>query len=106
MSLRKYIKRFFLKVVKSFFISGIFCIVFGQPILAQSSLDIFTASGRFGFPQQAGEPVRATNLEYGALLNLKIPVILSKKTIWYNDFTYMYSFVQSEAKLGSGIANP
>jgi len=92
--------------VKPLYLFGIFYFTLLQASLAQSSLDIFTASGRFGFPQQVGEPIKGTNYEYGGLVNLKAPILLSKKTIWYNDLTYVYSFVQSDAELGVGVANP
>ncbi len=81
-------------------------IFLGQEVVAQSSLDLFTYSFRYGFPQTAGEPVSGTNTEFAGLLNIKIPVVISKKTIWYNDFTYVYSNVKSNANLDSDIANP
>jgi len=92
--------------VKPLYLFGIFYFILLQASLAQSSLDLFTASGRFGFPQEAGEPIKGTSSEYGGLVNLKAPIVLSQKTIWYNDLTYVYSYVQSNAELGAGIANP
>ncbi len=77
-----------------------------QEALAQSSLDLVTLSGRYGFPQQAGEPIAGSHSEYGGLFNLKIPLVLSDKTIWYNNITYVYSVVQSDASLGTEISNP
>lgn len=92
--------------MKSIYIISIFCCAFAQTALSQSSLDLFTASGISGFSQQAGEPVAGTNSEYGALLNVKVPLVFSKKTIWYNELTYMYSHIRSDKELGFGIANP
>lgn len=77
-----------------------------QGIYAQSSLDLVTLSGRYGFSQQAGEPIVGENSEYGGLINIKVPIVFSEKTIWYNNATYVYSFVQSDATLGADIANP
>lgn len=88
----------------------IFIVVFAyfisQEIFAQASLDLVTISGRYGFSQQAGEPVVGSNSEYGGLVNLKIPIVLSEKSIWYNNITYVYSVVQSDASLAAEIANP
>lgn len=81
-------------------------VILGQEIEAQSSLDLVTVSGRYGFSQQAGEPIKGENSEYGGLINIKVPLVFSEKTIWYNNLTYVYSFVQTDASLGVDIANP
>lgn len=81
-------------------------IILTQEIEAQSSLDIVTISGRYGFSQQAGEPTLAKNSEIGSLLNLKLPIVLSKKSIWYSSLTYVYSYVQSDGDLEPDVVNP
>ncbi len=73
---------------------------------AQSSLDMATFSGRIGFAQQAGEPIAGNSTEYGALANIKIPVVFSNKLIWYNELSYVYSYVYNQADLPISIANP
>jgi uncharacterized protein DUF6268 len=77
-----------------------------QEAFSQSSLDILTVSGRYGFPQQAGEPVLDRNSEIGTLMNLKLPIVISKNTIWYSSLTYVYSYVQSDGDLEPNVANP
>ena len=90
---------------RSFFIA--FIILFTlQDLKAQSSLDLVTISGRYGFAQQAGEPVSGNNSEIGSLINVKIPIVLSNKSVWYSSVTYVSSFVESDAMLPAEIANP
>lgn len=73
---------------------------------SQSSLDLLTVSGRYGFSQQAGEPIAGNNSEIGSLINVKIPIVLSNKLVWYSSVTYVSSYVKTDAELGVGIANP
>lgn len=57
-------------------------------LCAQSSIDLFTVSGAYGFPSSYEKPLDGKATEIGTLLNLKIPIVLSEKTTWYNDFTH------------------
>lgn len=75
-------------------------------VQAQSDIDLITVSGRYGFPQNAGKPISGTNSEIGMLINVKIPIVISDKTIWFNSITYISSHVESDATLSSEIANP
>lgn len=77
-----------------------------QELKAQSSLDLVTVSGRYGFSQKAGEPVAGNNSEIGSLINVKIPIVLSSKSVWYSSITYVSSHVESDANLGTDIMNP
>jgi hypothetical protein len=56
---------------------------------AQSSIDLLTISGFYGFPSNYSEPLDGQATENGALVNMKIPVVLGEKTTWYNDLSYM-----------------
>jgi len=59
---------------------------------AQSSIDLFTLSGMYGFPSSYTPPLDGKAGESGILTNLKAPVKLSDKTLFYNDLTYfMYN---------------
>ncbi len=59
---------------------------------AQSSIDLFTISGFYGIPAAYSQPLNGKATEAGSLINLKIPVVISDKTVWYNDLTYtLYS---------------
>lgn len=57
---------------------------------AQSSIDIFTISGFYGFSSKYDAPLAGKATESGSLINLKIPLKMNNKTIWYNDFTHTY----------------
>lgn len=54
----------------------------------QSNIDIFTISGRFATPSKYTENYPGKGREIGAMINLKAPIVLSEKTIWYNNLTY------------------
>ena len=56
---------------------------------AQNSIDLLTISGRYGFPQAYDAPFQNEKAtETGAMINLKIPIKLSEKSIWFSNFTY------------------
>jgi len=63
---------------------------------AQPSIDLFTLSGFYGAPSSYTEPLDGKAVESGLLINLKIPVVVSEKTIWYNDFTYTLHSIKSD----------
>jgi hypothetical protein len=59
---------------------------------AQPSIDLFTLSGVYGTPATYQNPLNGKAMESGTLINLKVPIKCSEKTIWFNDFTYtLYS---------------
>ncbi|VAW28845.1 hypothetical protein MNBD_BACTEROID06-1814 [hydrothermal vent metagenome] len=92
--------------MKRAFLIGIITLLNLQKINAQSSLDLVTVSGRYGFTQQAGEPIAGNNSEIGSLINIKIPIVLSSKSVWYSSVTYVSSHVKTDVSLGSEILNP
>ncbi len=55
---------------------------------AQSSIDLLTLSGSYGFPSAYQNPLNGKATEWSSLINLKAPIVINDKTIWYNDFTY------------------
>lgn len=55
---------------------------------AQSSIDLVTIGGSFGFPASYEKPLNGKATEAGSIFNIKVPVKTNDKTIWYNDFTY------------------
>ncbi|MFT6996683.1 MAG: hypothetical protein ACJAQ4_000424 [Cryomorphaceae bacterium] len=61
----------------------------------QERIDLLTVSSRWGQPS-AFNDFDGEAQESGLLLNLKLPVVLSEKTIWYNNFTYTNSAVKSD----------
>jgi len=67
------------------------CYSFGF-LQAQSSIDLFTLSVFQSTSAPYEEPLNGNATESGGLLNLKVPIVLSDKTTWFNDFTYsMYN---------------
>jgi hypothetical protein len=54
----------------------------------QNSIDLFTLSGFYGAPAAYTAPLNGRATESGGLINLKVPIVLSDKTMWYTDFTY------------------
>ena len=69
-------------------------------VMAQSSIDLFTFSGFYGAPSTYQTPPGGRATESGTLLNLKVPVVLSEKTIWYNDFTHTLFNIDTDLSPG------
>lgn len=69
---------------------GIILLLFCISIVlhAQPSIDLFTLSGVIGTPAPYQDPLGGNATESGTLINLKVPIKVSEKTIWFNDFTY------------------
>lgn len=76
----------------------IILLTFGLPfaVSAQSSIDLLTISGLYGFPAGYEKPLDGKAAESGLLVNLKAPVKVSDKTIWYNDFTYTLHSIRTD----------
>lgn len=56
-------------------------------VLAQQSIDLFTASFRHGFTQSTSD-VKGNATENVGMVNLKVPIVLSETTIWFSDINY------------------
>ncbi len=61
--------------------------------MAQSSLDLLTLSYRRGLATDI-DGGGGEGIEDVAFTNMKVPIILNKDNIWYNDLTYQGSFVR------------
>ena len=81
-------------------------ILVGTLAVAQESIDIISISGQYGLPQEYNPQLSEKAQETVGLLNLRIPVVFSEKTIWYSDFTYTYSHITNGLSLSEIIANP
>jgi hypothetical protein len=57
-------------------------------LCAQSSIDLLTIGGSYGFSASYQKPLNGKATELSSLINLKAPIVINDKTIWYNDFTY------------------
>lgn len=73
---------------------------------AQNSLDILTVSGRYGLPQTYDSLLSGKATESGIFAGLTVPVVFTKRTIWYNSLNYFYFHVENEPELSTAIANP
>ena len=81
-------------------------ICFSISLLGQETIDIFTVSGRYGFPQSYDSVYIGKAKEYGAMANLVVPIKFSEKTIWYNSVNYLYFHVTNDEDMPIDIANP
>ena len=70
-------------------------LIFTTSVNGQNAIDLFTISGFYGLPSSYEAPLNGKATESGSLLNLKIPIILNEKTIWYNDVTHTYYSINS-----------
>ena len=75
-------------------------------VLSQERIDIFTMAGRYGLQSPYDPELPKEAGERAALLNLKVPVILSDKTIWYSNFTYTFSMVENGMTFPDSMVNP
>ncbi len=87
----------------TFFVLGI-CTSFS--ISAQSSLDLFTVSGRYGFPQEYESTYTGKATETGMLVNVQLPIPFSESTIWYSQLTNTTFWVNNDNTMPADIANP
>lgn len=69
---------------------------------AQSSIDLLTFSYRYG-PEQPYENGLGRATENGWLINLKIPVVLNEKSIWYSDLTYQHFNVRYSEEIPGAV---
>ncbi len=76
------------------------------PVMSQNSIDLITISGRLGLPSDYDPALKNKARESGGLVNLKIPIVFSDKTIWYSNFTYTYSKVSNGLGLPAEVMNP
>ncbi len=75
-------------------------------ISAQSSLDIFTFSGRYGFPQEYETTYTEKATETGILVNVQAAVSFSESTLWYSQLTFNNFRVNNDISMPADIANP
>jgi len=75
-------------------------------VTAQTDLDIFTLSGRYGFPQEYETTYEKKATETGILANVQMPVPFSESTIWYSQLTFTNFRVNNDITMPDDIANP
>ncbi|MEO0468153.1 MAG: DUF6268 family outer membrane beta-barrel protein [Bacteroidota bacterium] len=84
--------------------------VHAQQNETRQSIDILTISGQYGLPQPYDlNPPRGDATELSGLINLKVPIDLSKgekRSIWYSQLTYNFAQINSDIDLPDGIPDP
>ncbi len=73
---------------------------------SQETLDVFTLSGRYGFPQSYDSIYKSKANEYGAMAALVAPIKMNEKSIWYNSLNYFFFHVGNDEDTPPEIMNP
>ena len=73
---------------------------------AQDRLDLFTLSGRYGFPSSYDSIYQGKGTETGIMASLVAPAKLSEKSIWYSSLNYFYWGVDNDEEMAEDIMNP
>ena len=91
--------------MKKLFLSALTC-CFGVIAVAQSSIDLFSITGRHGFPTEYRNNPGLKGTEGGLMANLKLPIRFNEKFIWYNELTYSNFTVSADTTFGSEVYHP
>lgn len=72
----------------------------------QDRLDLFTLSGRYGFPATYDSIYKGNGTETGVMSSLVAPARLSQKSIWYSSLNYFYWSVNNSEDMPDDVMNP
>jgi hypothetical protein len=75
-------------------------------ISSQSSIDLFTLSGRYGFPQKYETTYDEKATETGILANAQGAIRFDDSTLWYIQLTFNNYRVINDISMPEDIANP
>ena len=75
-------------------------------VFSQQSIDLLTISSRYGTPQSFVDNQVGEATEISTLTNIKVPIVLSEKIIWYSQLTHVYSNVTMNREFPSDIMSP
>ncbi|HKL03114.1 MAG TPA: DUF6268 family outer membrane beta-barrel protein, partial [Cryomorphaceae bacterium] len=78
----------------------------GEMVPAQNSIDIFSIGCRYGAPAAYEPALGEKAVESAILANLKLPVVFTESSIWFNNITYTYSQVASDITVGDQVMSP
>jgi len=81
-------------------------IICSLSVYSQETIDLFTISGRYGLPSPYNPELPEEARESGSLINLKLPVLFSENTIWFNNLTYTFSMVENGMTFPDSMVNP
>ena len=90
--------------MKYLLIIVIICV--SSTVQSQETLDLFTISGRFGFPQSYDSVYKGKANEYGLMIDAKAPIKMSEKSIWYNGLNYFYWHVTNDEEMPEEQMDP
>lgn len=93
-------------LIRTLVCSVLICLTFSFHAIGQESIDLLTLSGKYGLPQSYDDLPSEKATEATTLVNLKLPIVFNKRTIWYSNITYTYSTVQNNLAFSDSMANP
>lgn len=76
------------------------------PVFSQSSIDLFSITGRYGVPTEYRTIPELEGTETALMVNLKLPLRFGDKYIWYNELTYSNFMVSSDTTFAPEIYHP
>jgi hypothetical protein len=88
------------------YVFNIAIIFFGLTVQSQETLDLITISGRYGFPQSYDSVYKGKANEYGIMIDVKAPIKMSERSIWYNSLNYFYWHVSNDEEMPDDQMNP
>lgn len=75
-------------------------------VKAQSSIDLFSLTTRHGFPAEYRNNPGLKGTEGGIMANIKLPIRLNEKYIWYNELTYSNFVVSADTTFAPEVYHP
>jgi uncharacterized protein DUF6268 len=87
-------------------LTGIFFLLLSSLAPAQESIDLVTLSIRYGAPRPYKSQFPGKATEIVGLVNIKLPIVINKSIIWYNDILYSPAIVNSTEPLPEAAVNP
>jgi hypothetical protein len=81
-------------------------LTFSSYVVGQESIDLITLSGRYGLPSAYDNPALNRSAEFVGLVNVKVPIVFSEKSIWYTNITYTASSIANNNVLPDSMLSP
>lgn len=79
---------------------------FMASLYAQSSIDLFSLTGRHGFPSAYRDNPNVKGTEGGLMVNIKLPIRFNEKFIWYNELTYSNFTISADTTFAPEVYHP
>ena len=81
------------------------CLLGTSSMYSQNSIDLFTIAGQYSAPQSYKEKAPGLASERILNVNLKLPIVLNEKLIWYNEYSYFNFHVSNSMNIGDAVLN-